>query len=225
MISLALEKRLWNANGELVSLPTDPENYLSFCELVEVSANPHTKCWFTFVLQDLSEEENFHSPDGDVPLIKMRKLIKNNLSKEYVTSVQMEIRALENIEMVMFRIATTKITKKKENDEARLLKAKPTFLAYFPGEPYFYADSAKPNAERCNALMEVLKCSAYDDIPLNGRHLESLRQLRQNRDEPEEIENDPWEDNDEHMPKLNHFSVKAVKSISKVKKFKNIYIF
>ena len=216
MISLALEKRLWNSNGELVSLPTDPENYLSFCELVEVSANPHIKCWFTFVLKDLSEEENFHSPDGDVPLIKMRKLIKNNLSKEYVTSVQMEIRALENIEMVMFRIATTKKTKKKENDEARLLKAKPTFLAYFPGEPYFYADSAKPNAERCDALMEVLKCSAYDDIPLNGRHLESLRQLRQNRDEPEEIENDLWEDNDEHMPKLNHFSVKAVKSISKV---------
>ena len=77
MISLALEKRLRNSNGELVSLPTDPENYLSFCELVEVSANPHAKCWFTFVLQDLSEEEKFHMAEGDVPLIKMRKLIKN----------------------------------------------------------------------------------------------------------------------------------------------------
>ena len=217
MISLALEKRLRNSNGELVSLPTDPENYLSFCELVEVSANPHTKCWFTFVLQDLSEEENFHMAEGDVPLIKMRKLIKNKLSKEYLTSVQMEIRALENIEMVMFRIMTTFKTKKTENDETRLLKGKPTFLAYFPGEPYFYANSATPKAEHCNALMEVLKCSAYADIPLSGRHLESLRQLRQNRDEPEEIENDLWEDNDEHMPKLNHFSAKAVKSISNVR--------
>ena len=31
------------------------------------------------------------------------------------------------------------------------------------------------------ALVEVLKCSAYEEIPLIGRHVESLRQLRLNR--------------------------------------------
>ena len=37
---------------------------------------------------------------------------------------------------------------------------------------------------------------------MNGRHLESLRQLRHNRDEPELIEHDLWEDENENMPKM-----------------------
>ena len=37
---------------------------------------------------------------------------------------------------------------------------------------------------------------------MNGRHLESLRQLRHNRDEPEMIDHDLWEDENENMPKM-----------------------
>lgn len=115
--------------------------------------------------------------------------------------------------MVMFRITTTNKTKKKENDQARLLKAKPTFLVYFPGEPYFYANSNAPKEDHCEALMMALKCTAFEGIPLHGRHLESLRQLRSHRDEPEIIEHDLWQDDNENMPILNHFSVSAVNSI------------
>ena len=38
-----------------------------------------------------------------------------------------------------------------------------------------------PNQFYLQALVEVLKCSAYEEIPLIGRHVESLRQLRLNR--------------------------------------------
>ena len=58
--------------------------------------------------------------------------------------------------------------------------------------------------------MEVLKCTAYEGIPLSGRHLESLRQLRANRDQPETIDHEIWMDNDMQLPKLNFFTVSAV---------------
>ena len=213
LIQLALDKKLKNSNGDTLSLPTDPENYLSYCELVEVAANSDTKNWFTFVLQNLNKDENFHTAEGEVPLINIRKLVKKRLSKNHETSVQMEIKALEDIELVMLRIATTNKTKNKEKDRFRLLTAKPTFLAYFPREDYFYANSANPNEEHCEALVASLKCTAYEGIPLNGKHLESLRQLRCHRDEPEEINHDIWADDNEEMPMLNEFSVSAKNSI------------
>ena len=171
LIELALKKQLRNSKGDCISLPTNPENYLSYCETVEVSAHPEQKTWFTFVLNDLNEDDDFHNSEGEVPLIDIRKLIKKNLSENRVPSVQMEIRVLKDIEMVMFRIATTSKTKNKEKDQARLLTAKPTFLVYFPGEPYFYANSVNPKEEHCVALMQALKCTAYEGIHYINIHL------------------------------------------------------
>ena len=64
--------------------------------------------------------------------------------------------------------------------------------------------------------MEVLKCSDYEGIPLSGRHPESLRQLRLNRDQPEEIfaeDQEHWMGNDEELPVLNAFTVTAVNDL------------
>ena len=60
---------------------------------------------------------------------------------------------------------------------------------------------------------------------MNGRHLESLRQLRHNRDEPEMIEHDLWEDENENMPKLNVFSVTSVNSMKVCNNLLSIYEF
>ncbi len=58
--------------------------------------------------------------------------------------------------------------------------------------------------------MDVLKCTAYESIPLSGKDLVSLRQLRHNRDEPENIDHELWRDSEKALPSLNLFTVSAV---------------
>ena len=59
---------------------------------------------------------------------------------------------------------------------------KSTIFAYFPGEPYFYCTTVKPNARYCQALVKCLHCPNYCAIPLSDRDIFSLRRLRLNRD-------------------------------------------
>ena len=59
-----------------------------------------------------------------------------------------------------------------------------------------------------------MKCSAYEGIPLIGRHVESLRQLRLNRDQPESIDHELWMDTDQPLPTLNLFCVSAVNDMT-----------
>jgi len=125
----------------------------------------------------------------------------------------MEIRTSQTgTQIVFLRIATTNKPKKVsvENSEKKLLSAKATYLVYFPGEHYFYADSSVPIESHCQALVDVLKCSAYEEIPLSGRDVESLRQLRFNRDQPENIDPELWMDTEKTLPTLNLFTVSAI---------------
>ena len=62
---------------------------------------------------------SLHSENGQLPLFKIRKSLKKALSEEFATSVQMEAKALDDIEMVFLRIATTNRTKNKEKDQAK----------------------------------------------------------------------------------------------------------
>ena len=55
-----------------------------------------------------------------------------------------------------------------------------------------------------------MKCSAYEEIPLIGHDVESLRQLRANRDQPENIDHELWSDIEQPLPMLNLFTVSAV---------------
>lgn len=216
LIALALQKRIRDEKHEVVQFPTNPENYLSFCDLTEVASYPERKQWHTFVMQDQTDVlGNLHGPQGKLPLWKIRKSLKKKLSAEKLVSVQMDIKANETgTQMVFLRIATTPTLKNIEKAEKNLLIAKPTFLVYFPGEQYFYADSSVPNENHCQALVEVLKCSAYEGIPLIGRHVESLRQLRLNRDQPESIDHELWMDTDQPLPTLNLFCVSAVNDMT-----------
>jgi len=214
LIELALQKKIRDEKGEIVQFPTNPENYLSFCDLQEVVSHPASKLWHTFVLQDQMDVlERLHGPNG-LPLLKIRKSLKKKLENEkQLASVQMEIRMSQTgMRIVFLRIATANKPKKisKENAEKKLLSAKATYLVYFPGEHYFYADSSVPNEIHCQALIDVLKCSAYEEIPLNGRDIESLRQLRFNRDQPENIDPELWMDTEKTLPTLNLFTVSAV---------------
>ena len=210
MIRKALRKNLRNDKGEIIALPTEPIEYLSFFDLTEVSQHSEHKTWHTFVMQDSHNTLNsLHSENGQLPLFKIRKSLKKALSEEFATSVQMEAKALDDIEMVFLRIATTNRTKNEEKDKAKLLKTVPTYLVYFAGENYFYASKPNPDPTHCEALLKTLRCDAYERIPLSGKHLVSLRQLRFNRDQRENIDHDLWVDPDEKLPILNSFKVEA----------------
>lgn len=214
LIELALQKKIRDEKGEIVQFPTNPENYLSFCDLQEVVSHPTCKLWHTFVLQDQMDAlERLHGSNG-LPVLKIRKSLKKKLARDkQLASVQMEIKMSQTgLQIVFLRIATTNVPKKisSENAEKKLLSAKATYLVYFPGEHYFYADSSVPNESHCQALVEVLKCSAYEEIPLTGRDVESLRQLRFNRDQPENIDPELWMDTEKDLPTLNLFAVSAV---------------
>lgn len=214
MIRKALRKNLRNDKGEIIALPTEPIEYLSFFDLTEVSQHSEHKTWHTFVMQDSNNSLNsLHSENGQLPLFKIRKSLKKILSEEFSTSVQMEAKALDDIEMVFLRIATTKRTKNEEKDKKKLLKTTPTYLVYFAGENYFYASKSNPDAIHCQALLKTLRCDAYERIPLSGKHLVSLRQLRFNRDQRENIDHDLWIDPDEKLPILNSFKVEAMTDV------------
>ena len=61
LIGLALQKRIKDEKYEIVHFPTNPENYLSFCDLTEVVLHPERKMWHTFVMQDQTDVlENLH---------------------------------------------------------------------------------------------------------------------------------------------------------------------
>ena len=54
---------------------------------------------------------------------------------EYVRSV---------IKRVFLRVAMVKRSKSGRGDEAKLITKAPCFLAYYPGEQYFYCDRSEP---------------------------------------------------------------------------------
>lgn len=150
LIENALEKSLRNDKHEVVNFPTNPENYISFCELTELTLYPQRKLWHTFVLQGEADLlENLHDPEkGELPFWKIRKCIKKNLSSdENSASVQAEVKTLDDVDIVFLRIVTAE-------DEKKLLSSKPTLIVYFPGEPYFYSDHPTPNERHCQVIFD-----------------------------------------------------------------------
>lgn len=222
-------------NLQSTLLPTQWENYISFCDLVFASKHADSMNWATFVLQDYpnklhaapdtEDKENTPDPVAEeysnrredmknwkyLPIHKVRKRYKKLLlaSKSYgqgkeesdghlLASVQADCIPLSDYkndfndtdinlnsaceEMLLIRILTTRKTRNSTKDRNILLTRRPTFFAYFPGEPYFYSSSAKPDPKFCQAMAECLYCTSYSPIPLADRDVFSLRRLRLNRD-------------------------------------------
>ena len=48
------------------------------------------------------------------------------------------------IKRVFLRVAMVKRSKSGRGDEAKLITKAPCFLAYYPGEQYFYCDRSEP---------------------------------------------------------------------------------
>lgn len=135
IIGLAITKKLRNSHGDRVHFPSNPENYLSFCQLFEVCIHPERKVWHTFVLDN---------PEIVEDLLQLRKKIKAVLANNQLSaSVQMEVKEMQDAEMIYLRISSA-------NSAEKLLSAKPTFIAFVPGENYFYADHVSPSEDHCH---------------------------------------------------------------------------
>lgn len=73
------------------------------------------------------------------------------------------------------------MSKNRARDRGKLERARPSFLVHFPGEPYFYA-GAGLREEVGEAVAGVLGCQGWERLPLDGRHVDSLRRMRLGRD-------------------------------------------
>jgi len=79
-------------------------------------------------------------------------------------------------------ISFTKKTKDRQKDKARLQRSKYFYTVHFPGEPYFYFAGTRVPEEVGAAIADYFGSSRHTAVPLSGHHLESLRQLRLNRE-------------------------------------------
>jgi len=144
-------------------LPRKLENYLSFLDLAAVSmgadaeANVAARTWWTFSLA-----EHDWKTLSSIAVDKLRRRLKRFLPEDRLASVQMDIDVRDHSEResedqygrvrrIFFRVANVAKTK-KGNDEKALLKKAATFVAYYPGEAYFYCDKRQPEL----AILDVI---------------------------------------------------------------------
>ena len=172
-------QRLWTARRMLLrkvygaigsedsAMPNKLENYLSFLDLAGVVAScgeqvqssgvsPHT--WRVFLLREF----NWSPPLSTTPLRRLRRRMKRFLPDSLLSSVQLDLEEEEgNSARVFFRVAVVNRTKSGRNDEGNLLKKAPTFLAFYPGEPYFYSDRAEPDP-----IIAEVRHGQVDGLPI-----------------------------------------------------------
>ena len=99
---------------------------------------------------------------SSIPIPRLRRRLKQHLPEDQLASVQMELdygrlnrssdgeaaAAAVNessiLKRIFFRVAMVKRSKSGRGDEAKLMTKAPCFLAYYPGEQYFYCDRSDP---------------------------------------------------------------------------------
>ncbi len=103
----------------------------------------------------------------------LRKAVKKRLIKNcpnLAASVQQDFRLTQDevskedeSEMIFFRIASVPNLggKKPEKVEKKLCSKKPTFVVYFPGEPYIYVDSRDADS---NHVQVLISPSFYEQL-------------------------------------------------------------
>ena len=115
--------------------------------------------------------------EGYILRTKIKREIKN---QDYVASVQAEV----DTNRIWFRVATVKKTKDRVKDSKKLDTSAPVYIAYYPGEPYYYSStSAGPKLQVISqAVVSALGCGGERLLQLSGKNVSSLRKMRLGRD-------------------------------------------
>jgi len=162
-----------------LGLPRKGRDYLKYIDLLVLIRRSSAKTWKVFHLQNY-----VHSTEcDDLALheagIQMRYKLKSSLAKlGYVSSIQTEVDGNK----VWFSVSHTRKTNNKEKDKQRLVKSNYKYLAYVPSESYFYVGGCTLPTELGDAFADCTGSTKYTSIPLEGRYLDSLRQMRLNRE-------------------------------------------
>lgn len=225
----------------LKPLPRSLEKYVAYCDILYRVLHLDAYNWQTLVLSDYNAgihntSFDFHEvpsqKDQEDPVFveDMQKQVKKALKKtgkfgfvsslcevsqNVMTDFEVGPGGEESCEAVVLRVATVPANDKldKSQLEIKVMKKAPTYYVYVPGEPYLYASTSEPCPDTCQAVVRFLKCSGYSAVPLVGKDLSSLRQLRISRDknvcrEPEEMSVEGFFGGGA-LPKLERFTVDA----------------
>ena len=82
---------------------------------------------------------------------------------------------------VWVRLTSVKTSKDKHKDRKKLEKARASYVAYYPGEPYLYTITHMDDII-VSALVSGLGCRGSKKLELSGKSVASLRSLRLGRD-------------------------------------------
>ena len=188
----------------------------------------------TLTFADFPRDLHEKASTSHLSVYDLRKAVKKRLIKNcpnLAASVQQDFRLTQDevskddeSEMIFLRIASVPNFKGKhpEKVEKKLCSKKPTFVVYFPGEPYLYVDSRDADSNHVQALTDTLKGSSYTSIPLAGRRVESLRKMRLLREEHRHSTlGDDFEMANDCLPTLENFTLEHV-SDDEVKKLSKV---
>ena len=105
------------------------------------------------------------------------KLKAEMMKKGYVAAIQTEADASR----VWVRVASVKTSKDKYKDRKKLEKVRPSYVVYYPGEPYLYTITHMADIV-ISALVSGIGCPSSRKLELSGKSVASLRNLRLGRD-------------------------------------------
>ena len=104
---------------------------------------------------------------------------------------------------VWARVTAVKTSKDKYKDRKKLEKTRPSYVVYYPGEPYLYTITHMADIV-ISALVSGLGCEGSRKLELLGKCVASLRSLRLGRDARDE-EMRPVEDK-KHADRFSVFN-------------------
>jgi len=160
-----------------LGLPLKISDYLKYIDLLVLIKRSKYKLWQVYQLTE------YRKDSSDLVLADESVLIRHKIKSWFsdqrmLASVQVESH--EN--RIWLSISFTKKTKDRSKDKARLVRSKNYYVVYYPGEPYVYSAGGKMPSDLVLAINECLNAKGCLQVPLSGHHLDSLRQLRLNRE-------------------------------------------
>jgi len=181
-------------------MPTRATDYLKYINLLVVIQRSKAKTWRVYQFQNYKKPDDIEDLTLEVFGVESRYKLKSCLSKKgFASGIQTET----DVNKIWFSVSYVKKSKNRENDKKKILRSKVLYMAYYPGESYLYIGGSRLPPELGEAFADSLGATGYVLIPLEGKHLDSLRQLRLNRDNKGKITAK------KSLPPVDRFSVFA----------------
>jgi len=222
LISLFIEKieffRENSYKARELKLPSKTIDYVRYIDLLVTIQRSSYKTWQVYHLKNFKSSiamESTIEAQANNLRIKINAWFAEH---KLLCSCQVEF----SNNQIWLLISFTKKTLDREKDKTRLGKSKFLYVVHFPGESYFYFAGSKVPHELGDAIAECMDSSGYIYIPLQGKHIESLRLLRLNREssgsKQDVIAKDPYKSRfstiakpncDQEHPKLDRLTTES----------------